>query len=172
MRVICETARLRLREMTDSDRPFLVQMLGNPRVMQYYPHPLSEAEVTAWLERQQARYRNDGHSLWLVEDRQSDEPLGQVGPVRQQVESEWIIELGYMIDEPHWRKGIAREAAQACLDYGFKQLKWSEICSLIHPENVASQKTAESLGMRRVDQVTFHKATHWRYRICKPNTTR
>lgn len=171
-RRITVTDRFNIREMTDADLPFLKQMLANVNVMRFYPHPLSAEEAEAWLRRQQNRYANDGHGLWLVEDRQTGASLGQVGLVKQQVEEKPMIELGYMIDEPFWQTGIAREAGQACLAYGFEQMKLDSICSLIRPENIPSQRTAESLGMRRADQVTFHKATHRRYRICKPSTTR
>lgn len=164
-RRIAVTGRLNIREMTDADLPFLKQMLANVNVMQFYPHPLSAEEAEAWLRRQQNRYANDGHGLWLVEDRQTGASLGQVGLVRQQVEGTRMIELGYMIDEPFWRTGIAREAGQACLAYGFKQLKLDSICSLIRPENISSQRTAEALGMLRGEIVTFHTAEHWRYRI-------
>lgn len=35
----CDTPRLRLREMTDDDLDDMDALLGDPQVMEYYPHP-------------------------------------------------------------------------------------------------------------------------------------
>ena len=79
MRLILETARLRLREMTPDDLDFVAAMLGDPEVMRFYPHTHDRAESAAWLDRQRRRYAEHGYGLWLTLDRRTLEPVGQVG---------------------------------------------------------------------------------------------
>ncbi len=66
---LLDTPRLRLRPLVATDLAFLATMLGDPRVMRFYPAPLNRAQAQEWLERQWARYAADGHGFWLVEAR-------------------------------------------------------------------------------------------------------
>jgi len=65
------------------------------------------------------------------------------------------VEVAYTIAREYWGQGLATEAAQAILQYGFKTLNLSRIVSLIDPDNGASQRVAEKMGMtfeKRVDE--------------------
>ena len=84
-KVILETKRLRLRELAASDLDFVARMLADAEVMRYYPQCLDRAASLAWIERQQMRYTRDGHGLWLVLDRETDKPVGQVGLVMHEL---------------------------------------------------------------------------------------
>src|SRR5262245_29873615 len=76
---IIVTPRLSLREMTWDDLDFLATLLGDPAVMRYYPKIHTREESALWLQRVLDRYAKDGHAFWLVEDRKSGKPIGQVG---------------------------------------------------------------------------------------------
>ncbi len=43
----------------------------------------------------------------------------------------------------HWGQGLATEAAIACREWGFANLKVDRLISLIRPENVPSRRVAE-----------------------------
>ena len=58
-------------------------------------------------------------------------------------------ELGWAILSSHWGKGYATEAAQAARAW----LDQGRIISLIHPENVRSQRVAEKLGAQPRERV-------------------
>ncbi len=157
-RIVLQTPRLALREMGMADLDFLAAMLGDPEVTRFYPKRYSREEAIAWVERQVGRYARDGHGLWLVLERQTDEPVGQVGLVLQGVEGRGEIEVGYMIHRPFWRRGFALEAAAACRDYAFEKLNRAGLLSLIRPENLPSQGVARRLGMQpegRADHAGF-----------------
>jgi len=57
------------------------------------------------------------------------------------------IEIGYRLRSEYWNKGIATEAARAVRDHAFRDSKLDRVVSLIHPENVASRRVAEKIGM-------------------------
>lgn len=147
MSELLETPRLVLREMSLADLDFVAAMLADPEVMGYYPKCYSREEAAVWIERQMKRYARHRHGLWLVSDKESDRPVGQVGSLIQNVRGVEEKEIAYLIHRPFWGHGFATEAAAACLDYAFGVLARSRVIALIRPENVPSQAVARKLGM-------------------------
>ena len=159
-KILLETARLRLREMEWEDYEFVAGMLADPEVMRFYPRVYSADEAKEWLERQLLRYQQDCHGLWLVEERMTGQPLGQVGLLQQEVEGEWLLEIGYLIARPFWRQGFASEAAIGCQQYAFEQLDAERVHSLIRPVNIPSQRTALKGGLKPIRLVMFKDYEH------------
>lgn len=147
--------RLTFRELTAGDLDFVAGMLGHPEVMRYYPKVRTREESMAWIERQLDRYARDGHGLWLVSDRATGEPRGQVGLVMQEIDGVAEPEIGYLIHRPFWRQGLATEAALATRAWAFETRGLPRVISLIRPENLPSQGVAGKLGM------TPEKRTHF-----------
>ncbi|WBW96067.1 GNAT family N-acetyltransferase [Oceanirhabdus sp. W0125-5] len=56
-------------------------------------------------------------------------------------------EIYYLIGREYWGKGYAKEASSALLDYGFNVMGLKEIVGLCKPENIASKKVLENLGL-------------------------
>lgn len=144
---VLQTDRLSLRQLEDADLDFVAAMLADPAVMRHYPKCLTRAEAGEWIARQQRRYREDGHALWLVSERRSGQPVGQVGLIRQVVDGVEEDEIGYLIASAHWRRGFASEAARATRDHAFCALGRRRVISLIRPVNLVSQAVARKLGM-------------------------
>ena len=61
------------------------------------------------------------------------------------------VDLGYRFIKAEWGKGYATEAAKACIDFGFNQLKLSSIIALTLPENTASIRVPEKLNFEYID---------------------
>lgn len=154
------TDRLRLREMTAGDLDFLVELLSDPEVMRFYPQVCSREEARGWLNRQLARYAEDGHGFWLVEDRATRQPIGQVGLIRQELPWGCEPEIGYLIHRPFWRCGYATEAATAVRDDAFGSRGLNRVISLIRPVNEPSQGVARKLGMRVERETEFKNLQH------------
>jgi [ribosomal protein S5]-alanine N-acetyltransferase len=145
--VIFETDRLALRELAPDDLDFVAEMLAEPDVMRFYPKRYSRAEAQEWLERQRMRYARDGHALWLVSERSSGLPVGQVGLVTQTIDGAPLPEIGYLIHRPYWRRGYATEAALGTRAHAFGPLGYPRVISLIRPENTPSRGVAGKMGM-------------------------
>ena len=154
MRNILESERLALREMTIDDLDFIAGMLAHPEVMRYYPKCYSRSQAEEWVNRQIGRYHSHGYGLWLVSDKTTGSPVGQVGLTPQTVDGVEEAEIGYMIDRPYWRQGFASEAARAVRDYAFGRLNKDHVISLIRPVNEPSQGVARKMGMQP-DRVTM-----------------
>jgi RimJ/RimL family protein N-acetyltransferase len=58
-------------------------------------------------------------------------------------------DLGYVLRKNLWGQGIATEAARAVLDFAFDALGLHRVWATADPENVASVRVLEKLGMRR-----------------------
>ncbi len=164
-----ETDRLFFRELHMNDLDPLAAMMTNPLVMQYYPKPLSKDEAREWILRQRKRYDDDGHGLWALIHRETGTFLGQIGLVEQEVDGAPETEIGYMLDEPYWRQGFAREAGTAVRDHGFETLGRSRLISLCRPENKPSCRTAESLGMSLDKETNFKGFPHLVYAVERPD---
>ncbi|MEZ2371079.1 GNAT family N-acetyltransferase [Arthrobacter sp. RCC_34] len=142
------TSRLRFREMTPSDLDAMARLLGDPTVMEFYPRPKTRPEALAWIEWNQRNYRELGHGLWVVEDHDGTF-IGDCGLTWQRVNGLPRLEVGYHVVPEFQRRGLATEAAQVCRDFARDVLEAQELVAIIHPENRASRRVAEKLGMRQ-----------------------
>ena len=154
MKEILRTDRLLLRELTQGDLDDLRELLQDRRVMYAYDHDFSEADVRAWLERQQRRYATLGFGLWAAIELDSGAMVGEAGLTLQPCEGQGVLEVGYHLKWEHWHKGYAREAARACRDYAFATLGAEAVYAIIRTDNLSSIRVAETLGMRREKEFT------------------
>jgi RimJ/RimL family protein N-acetyltransferase len=155
-----ETQRLRLRPLVAGDAEALHRIQSDSDHMRFYPHPFSMDETIDWIERTRARYEHDGFGLLAVEDAETGEFLGNVGPMVQEVDGVDEIELGWSITPARARQGIATEAAAACRDWVFEVVGADHVISLILPANEPSSAVARNIGMT-VWKQTIHGSVRW-----------
>ncbi|HXU74659.1 MAG TPA: GNAT family N-acetyltransferase [Polyangia bacterium] len=149
---VLTTERLVLRELTPADEPFVASMTD------------SVADAADWMRRSFERYARDGFSLWLAIDRQSGEPVGQIGLLAQTVEGVVEPEVAYHLHARARRRGYAREGAAAVRDWAFAR-GYDHVIALVREDNVASQAVARSLGMAPGDPATHHGVEHVVWRV-------
>ena len=118
------------------------------------------------------QYRFYGFGFWAVVERASGNLIGVAGltiPREWKGEGDWYslmlpllegeeryfeepLELGYHIFPPYRRKGYAKEACLAVLDYGRHQLGVFHYQAWIQRENTVSQRFAAQLGFRKKEK--------------------
>jgi [ribosomal protein S5]-alanine N-acetyltransferase len=167
MKIVLETPRLTLREFKAADAEALARVLSDPETMRYYPMSFDRSGVTAWIHRNQRRYAADGHGLWAMDLKSSGEMIGDCGITRQEVDGEWLPEIGYHLRRDLWGQGLATEAARACRDYGFTQLAADSLVSLVRLENVPSRRVAERNGMKVWKETNHSGLRHLVYRVTR-----
>ena len=160
-----ETDRLRLRRYRPGDLDDLHTMLSDAEHMRWYPAPFDRRAATAWLERTLQSYETRGFGLLIVEDRATGEFVGTAGPTIQVVERVEEVEIGWHTRPGRKGEGIAPEAAAAAGDWAFASLPVDHLIALVRPENVASGRVAEKLGMRVDREVDYKGLLHRVYRI-------
>lgn len=145
-----ETARLIIRPWHAEDRAPYFALNEDPEVRRYLGPPQTRVETDAALDRQDAAQATHGHCFWALEQRADGALIGFCGllPGKPPIEGE--IEIGWRLGRAYWGQGYAREAAQACLDWGWAHLPHPAIHAITVPANVASWRLMERLGMVRV----------------------
>jgi ribosomal-protein-alanine N-acetyltransferase len=146
--IVLETQRLQLREMTLADLDELHSILSDPVAMQFYPQPFDPDMTKAWIERSLRNYAAHGFGLWAVMHKEDGQLIGDCGLTLQQVDGVRELEIGYHILRSYWGRGLATEGAVACRDHAFDDLRRQRIISWMHPQNLASRRVAEKIGMR------------------------
>lgn len=153
---ILETGRLILRTLTEDDFDNLCTILQDEKAMYAYEHAFSNEEVSAWLQNQLDRCRENGFGLYAVLLKPEGIFIGQAGITMQPLNGETVPEIGYLFQRKHWNRGYATEAAIALKNYAYETLGLSKIYSIIRDSNITSQKVAVKNGMNPVCMITKH----------------
>jgi RimJ/RimL family protein N-acetyltransferase len=141
-----ETERLTLRPFGEADVQAYFELSQDPDVMRY----VGDRRVPTFQETWRAvagligHWAMRGYGQWAIEERSSGQLIGRTGIINP---ADWPgPELGYLLGRAWWGRGYATEAAQAAMDWGFEQIRFGDLLSLIDPDNDASIAVATRLG--------------------------
>lgn len=110
------TPRLVLRAWREEDLGTFTAMNADPRVMEYFPAPLTPEQSAEFMERIREEFSTEGFGLYAVERREDGELLGYTGLHRVTFTGmKDKIEIGWRLRAEFWDQGYATEAAQACV---------------------------------------------------------
>jgi len=148
-----ETERLLLRRIEAADWPAIHAYMSDPVVTRWLPGGrLDEAQARAFARKQAGR---SATAVAAVE-RDTGQLVGHMpfhpwfGPATH--------EVGWVIAAARQGRGYATEAARALLDFAFRSLRCHRVIATCQPENIASWRIMEKLGMRR--EAHFRQALH------------
>ena len=145
------TERAILRPLTLAEAPEppeLFRTVGDAEVMKYWlGGPDKSLEQTgARIVKINSHWKKHGFGDWGIELKKSGELIGFCG--LHYIEGMVEVNIGYVLEKEQWRQGYGYEVSRTVLDYGFGKLGLSEIVAIIWPENTASIRLAEKLGMK------------------------
>lgn len=145
-----QTQRLLLRAWREEDLAPFAEMNRDPAVMEHFPGLLTRAESDDLALRIRLHFERNGFSFWAVEEKGKGF-IGMVGLVATAYQAHFTpaVEIGWRLASSAWGRGYATEAALACLDFGFGELRRDEIVSMTIPRNLRSRRVMEKLGMER-----------------------
>lgn len=150
------TERLVFREMAENDLEAMSDLLGDPDVMAFYAHPKDRAEALDWIRWNQRLYMERAFGLWVIELRETGAFVGDCGLTPQEVNGAVEIEVGYHVRRSLQGRGYGTEAAAAARDYARDVLGLSRLIAIIPPDNVASQRVAEKIGLVFEQEIDRH----------------
>jgi RimJ/RimL family protein N-acetyltransferase len=141
---VIETERLLLRPLTLADVDDLVAMHAHAEVERFMG-PFDPVQARTRIESSQREWQERGHGMMAIIERAAGRFLGRTGMKYWPQFDE--TEVGWALRPDAWGRGIAIEAAQACVDWGFQNLTVPYLTALIRPDNARSIRVAERLGM-------------------------
>lgn len=140
-----ETEKLILRKFEESDVEAVFAMRSDADLMRFIREPQNRQETINWLKLVSSHWEDEKIGFCAVIEKSSGKLIGWCGL--------WVLketketEVGYAIAKGFWGKGFASEAARAFLKYGFVELNLEKIVAVARPENTASRRVMEKLGM-------------------------
>jgi ribosomal-protein-alanine N-acetyltransferase len=148
-----ETERLRLRPFCNEDAVALHRIVSAEGMLKYFPGPpIPSLEKSERLVRHQIeQWTTVGYAWWAVELKATGQLVGWNG--LQFLPDTNETEIGFLTDKALWGQGLTTEGGRIGLQYGFRELGMSEIIAVAHPDNGASRRVIEKLGMQ-FDRVT------------------
>lgn len=153
-----ETARLILRPWRESDKAPFNAIINTPAMMAHFGGVTAREKIDAIIDREMARQARNGHCMWAVETRADGRLAGVCGvringypdtPVPEE------LEIGWRIGEAHWGQGIAREAAEASIAWGWANTDRPRIAAWTTADNTRSWGLMLRLGMVRREDLDF-----------------
>ncbi|MCT8137334.1 GNAT family N-acetyltransferase [Anaerobacillus sp. CMMVII] len=145
-----ETARLILREITESDTEGIFKCFSNDLVIKYYGQDRleNEAEATDFVKFFAKSYQEKKGIRWAIVRKDTNELIGTIGFNSLSLKHK-RAEIGYELHPNHWRKGYATEAIKKVLSYGFQEMGLTRVGAVVFIENTASNRLLQSLGFVR-----------------------
>jgi RimJ/RimL family protein N-acetyltransferase len=152
-----ETDRLILREFQQIDFRELAPILADPKVMKFATMGvLSVEQVQQKIASFITCYEKYGFGKWAVILKDSNRLIGYCGIAVELIDGNNEKELGYRFDSSYWGQGLATEAAEAAVKYGFEHLNLPYIIGAVERANTASAKVLGTVGMRYKRTTIFH----------------
>jgi RimJ/RimL family protein N-acetyltransferase len=144
-----QTERLIIRRLTDADAPFILTLLNEPSFLQY----IGDKKVRNLDDARQyirtgpaASYERHGFGLCLVQLKDTLTPIGMCGLIKRDELPD--PDVGFAFIPDFWNKGFAFEAASAVLRDGRERLRLTRILAIVNPDNDASIKLLQKLGLK------------------------
>lgn len=170
MEINIETPRLLLRSIVATDLDDLARLYADPEVRRYFPDGTRDREQTREELEWFANGDNPGYPecrLWAIIDKEAGAFVGRCALLRWEIEGRDETEIAYMLARNAWGQGLGGEVATALVRHGFDRLGFRRLIALIHPDNVASMRTAEKAGLAFERLVDFKDGAARLYSIDK-----
>ncbi|MEM8906889.1 MAG: GNAT family N-acetyltransferase [Bacteroidota bacterium] len=154
---VLETERMVLEPLTWEHQAAIYEMDRDPAVMQYIGRAgraKTQNEVADWIRRRMKG--TQGLGTWSAFNKKDQTFSGAYLLV--QLEESTHIEIGYRLPKHCWGKGLATEGATRILHYAFTDLHLPEVVAVAYPENRASRKVMEKLGLQ-------YQKKDWYYQV-------
>lgn len=146
---ILESERLLLRWLNSNDAAFILRIVNEPSWLEY----IGDKGVKTLRDAEHYiqsgpidMYGRLGFGMYLVELKQSGEPIGMCGLIKR--ESLTDVDIGFAFLPDFCGKGYAFESASAVMSHAKDALGLSKIVAITSQDNHASSKLLGKLGFR------------------------
>lgn len=144
-----ETSRLRLRPLTLDDATFILRLLNEPSWLRFIGDKgvRNLDDARNYLRKGPLDlYARFGFGPLAVEVKAEQALIGCCGLLKRDTLPD--VDIGFAYLPTYWGKGYALEAATAVLADARATLGITRVLAITHPENAASSKLLERLGLK------------------------
>ena len=146
--VIIETKRIVLRKFEMDDYRAVYEFNSNVKVQKYTGDEIVKSEERAkdLISNVSLKdYEKYGYGRWAAVYKPEQKIIGFAGLKFLPEIGE--TDIGFRFLPQYWGMGLATEVSRAIINYGFEQLNLDRIIGIAMPENLASCKVLEKIGM-------------------------
>jgi len=149
-----ETERLRLRAFEGGDLEPYAEMYTDELFVRFLSgKTLTKEQAWESMAIILGHWSLLGYGIWAIEHLGTGVLVGRAGLLNL---PGWPdVEVCWALSPKFWGNGYATEAAQASINWAFREAGIHRLISLIHPENRRSRAVAVRLGERFREQITF-----------------
>ncbi|HYC83723.1 MAG TPA: GNAT family N-acetyltransferase [Chryseosolibacter sp.] len=169
MKYITETERLRLRELTLGDTHFIIELLNTPGWLEFIGdrNVKNDEQAKAYLENGPLKsYRLHGYGLWLVEHRETRQPIGMSGILnRDQLD---IPDIGFAFLPEFSGQGYAVEMVIAIASLAREKFGIARLAAITVPHNARSIRLLEKIGLKFEKRFRFPDKDEELLLYCSP----
>ncbi len=152
---VIETQRLLLKEFTEDDSEFIIELLNSPGWLKFIGSRDIKTKTDAlnYIEnRIRKRYLESGFGFYKIELKSDGAKAGMCGLVKR--DSLDDVDIGFALLPQYENKGYAHESAEAVMVFAREKLMLPRLAAITVPYNTSSIKLLEKLGMK------FEKTIH------------
>jgi RimJ/RimL family protein N-acetyltransferase len=147
--MVFDTERLVLRRLVPDDAAFMLALLNDPDWIRFIGDRGVRGVGAArdyLIEGPIAMYGREGFGLYRVERKVDGQPVGVCGLIKRPELAD--VDLGFAFMPQFRTLGYGAESARATLDHGLQVLGLRRIVAITAPDNHASMRLLERIGMR------------------------
>jgi RimJ/RimL family protein N-acetyltransferase len=141
------TARLRAERLRAEHAPEIGRMHQDAAQMSFIGGVRDEVQTATYMTRSLAQWDAHGFGVWLLRDRATDAVAGRVLLRVMPLDGIDEVEVGYSFYASYWGRGLAAEAAAACMALGRAHFGFTGFVAVTAPNHVTSQRVLEKVGL-------------------------
>lgn len=135
---------------------------GDPETLQ---------ETRNAIKRARRRWLQLGYSWWAILETKTTTIIGAACLQHVANKRGAELEIGWRLTEAATGKGYATEAGKAAADYAFDIIGVDHVVAVAHPDNLASHRVMQRVGMTYRGIETHYDMPCTTYVLFKPNST-
>ncbi|WP_289501052.1 GNAT family N-acetyltransferase [Gloeocapsopsis sp. IPPAS B-1203] len=142
-----------MRSLQLSDLDALAAIWADPEVTRFLPSrgvPISRENAEKSLQSFIKHWQERGYGVWAIVEN-SSQMIGYCG--LRYLDEINETEVLYGLAKAYWGRGIATQAAQAAVSYGFNVAHLDKLIAMALPDNLASRRVIQKAGLQYEKQI-------------------
>jgi ribosomal-protein-alanine N-acetyltransferase len=159
-----ESERFILREVKEEDYTSIYEIYSDEEAVRYQQigtmktTEQAQETVQAFLQG----FKDRKFVRWCIATKENDRVVGLI-TLHSFNMCNAQAEIGFMLNKKYWRQNIMGEVANEVIRFAFEGIGLNRIEASIHPDNIASIKLSEKLGLQREGlkkEAAYNKGTN------------